>query len=130
MKIDLTSCKDTTLSYLTIKFYGKYSTINRLINKLKLLYLAPVTSIANYSVSKWYEILNISMQKKVYLTLHRKHCTLERVVAQCCYPMTLELEQSGGQGSIPGRASPLERQDKGPRTRLSLNYFCDPSAWR
>ena len=45
-------------------------------------------------------------------------------------PLTLQPEQSGGVGSSPGRAPPLERHDKGSRTRLGLLYFCDPSAWR
>ena len=54
----------------------------------------------------------------------------EGVVAQWCNPLTLKPEQSGGVGSRGGRASPLERHDKGSRTRLALSYFCDPSAWR
>ena len=54
----------------------------------------------------------------------------EGVVAQWCNPLTLKPEQSGGVGSIPGRTPPLELHDKGSRTRLALNYFCDPSAWR
>ena len=54
----------------------------------------------------------------------------EGVVAQWCNPLTLKLEQSGGVGSIPGKTPPLERHDKGSRTRLALSYFCDPSAWR
>ena len=33
-------------------------------------------------------------------------------------------------GSNPGRAPPLERHDKGSRTRFGLLYFCDPSALR
>ena len=51
-------------------------------------------------------------------------------MAQRCNPLTLLSEQSGGVGSIPGRAPPLERHDKGSRTRLVLRCFCDPSAWR
>ena len=54
----------------------------------------------------------------------------EVVVAPWCNPLTLQPEQSGGVGSSPGRAPPLERHDKGSRTRLGLLYFCDPSAWR
>ena len=54
----------------------------------------------------------------------------EGVVAQWCNPLTLQPEQSGGVGSKPGRAPPLERHDKGSRTRLALSYFCDPTAWR
>ena len=54
----------------------------------------------------------------------------EGVVAPWCNPLTLQPEQSGGVGSSPGRAPPLERHDKGSRTRLGLLYFCDPSAWR
>ena len=52
------------------------------------------------------------------------------VVAQWCNPLTLKPEQSGGVGSRRDRASPLERHDKGSRTRLALSYFSDPSAWR
>ena len=52
----------------------------------------------------------------------------EGVVAQLCNPLTLQLEQSGGFGSIPVRATKLERHGKGLRTRLALSYFCDPSA--
>ena len=59
------------------------------------------------------------------------YCILtEGVVAPWCNPLTLQPEQSGGVGSSPGRAPPLERHDKGSRTRLGLLYFCDPSAWR
>ena len=55
---------------------------------------------------------------------------IEGVVAPWCNPLTLQPEQSGGMGSNPGRATPLERHDKGSRTRLGQLYFCDPSAWR
>ena len=51
------------------------------------------------------------------------------VVAQWCDPLTLQPEQSGKVGSIPGRASPLERHDKVSWTRLTLRHFCDPNAW-
>ena len=54
----------------------------------------------------------------------------EGVVAQWCNPLTLQLEQSGGVGSIPGKATLLERHDKGVQTPLALSYFCDPNAWR
>ena len=64
----------------------------------------------------------------MYNYLH--HLQLEGVVVQWCNPLTLKPEQSGGVGSIRDRASPLERHDKGSRTRLALSYFCDPSAWR
>ena len=37
-----------------------------------------------------------------------------------CNPLTLQPEQSGGVGLIPGRAPPLERHDKGWQTRLAL----------
>ena len=51
------------------------------------------------------------------------------VVVPWCNPLALQPEQSGGGvGSNPGRAPPLERYDKGSRTRLGLLYFCDPSA--
>ena len=41
-------------------------------------------------------------------------------------PLTLQSEQSGGVGSNPGRAPPLERHDNGSRARLGLLYFCTP----
>ena len=41
---------------------------------------------------------------------------LQSVVAPWCNPLTLQPEQSGGVGSSPGRAPPLERHDKGSRT--------------
>ena len=49
-------------------------------------------------------------------------------MAQWCNPLTLQPEQSGSVGSKPGRTPPLERHDKGSRTRLALSYFCDASA--
>ena len=51
-------------------------------------------------------------------------------MAQWFNPLTLKSKQSGGVGSSPGRTLPLERDDKGSRTRLGLLYFCDPSALR
>ena len=57
-------------------------------------------------------------------------CVIEGVVEQWCNPLTLQPEQAGVQGSIPGRASSLERHDKAAQTRLALSYFCDRSAWR
>ena len=51
------------------------------------------------------------------------------VVAPLCNPLTLQPEQSGGVGSSPGRAPPLERHDKGLWTRLGLLYFRNPSTW-
>ena len=59
-----------------------------------------------------------------------KPAQFEGVVAQWCNPLTWKPEQSDRVGSRRGRASPLERHDKGSRTRLALSYFCDPSAWR
>ena len=56
--------------------------------------------------------------------------TIEGVVAQWCNPLRLQPEQSCGVGSRPGRAPPLERDDKGSRIRLAPSYFCDPSTWR
>ena len=38
------------------------------------------------------------------------------LVAQWCNPLTLQPEQSSGVGSKPGRASQLERHDKGSQT--------------
>ena len=57
-------------------------------------------------------------------------CESEGVVAQCCNPLTLQPEQSGRVDSIPVMSPPLERHDKGLRTRLGLLYFCDLIAWR
>ena len=39
------------------------------------------------------------------------------VVAQCCNLLTLQPEQSGGVGSIPGRAPSLELHEKASQTR-------------
>ena len=39
--------------------------------------------------------------------------SVEGVMAQWCNPLTLQPEQSGGVRSIPCRARPLERHDKG-----------------
>ena len=47
-------------------------------------------------------------------------------MAQWCNPLTLQQEQSGGVGLIPGTASPLEHHEKGSQTWLALNYFCNP----
>ena len=55
---------------------------------------------------------------------------IQGVVAQCCNPLTLKSEQSGRMGSSPSKTPPLERDDKGSRTRLGLLYFYDSSAWR
>ena len=41
-------------------------------------------------------------------------------MAQWCNPLTLQPEQSGEVGSRRGRASPLERHDKGSQTQLAL----------
>ena len=43
---------------------------------------------------------------------------IEVVVAPWCNPLTLQPEQSGGVGSNPGRAPPLDRHDKGLQTQL------------
>ena len=43
-------------------------------------------------------------------------------MAAWCNPLTLQLEHSGGVGSNPGRAAPLERHDKGSWIRLGLLY--------
>ena len=42
---------------------------------------------------------------------------LEGVLAQWCYPLALQPEQSGGLGSIASRALPLERHGKGSCTQ-------------
>ena len=54
----------------------------------------------------------------------KKVHSFEGVMEQWCNSLTLQLEQSGGVGSIPGRTQSLEHRDK----RSAL--FCDPSAWR
>ena len=41
-------------------------------------------------------------------------------MVQWCNPQTLQQEQSGGVGSKPGWAPPLQRHDKGSQTRLAL----------
>ena len=56
--------------------------------------------------------------------------SFEDVVAQWCYPLTLQPEQSGRVGLKPAKAPPLECHDEGSQARLALSYFCDPSAWR
>ena len=56
-------------------------------------------------------------------------CGGEGVVALWCNPLTLQPQQSRGVGSNPSRAPPLKCHGKGSRNRLSLLYFCDPSAW-
>ena len=61
--------------------------------------------------------------------VEKVYCKFEGVVAPWCNPLILQPEQSGGVGSSPGRAPPLERHDKGSQIRLGLLYFCDPSAW-
>ena len=61
--------------------------------------------------------------------LHDNARCIECVVVQWCNPLTLQPEHSDGMGSRRGRASPLERHDKGSRTRLAPSYFCDPNAW-
>ena len=73
---------------------------------------------------------NISIHA-IYASFHSKTMKgTEGVVAPWCNPLTLQPEQSGGVGSIPGRTPPHERHDKGSRTRFGLLYFCDPSARR
>ena len=52
---------------------------------------------------------------------HWRLALIDGVVEQWCNPLTLQPEQSGG---VP----PLERHDKGSRTRLALSYFCNSSA--
>ena len=49
-------------------------------------------------------------------------------MAQWCNLATLQSELAGGVGSIPDRAPPLGRHNKGLQTRLALRYFCDPGA--
>ena len=74
----------------------------------------------------WYRGL---VTGKNFQVIFKLFCLL-RVVAQWCKHLTLQPEQSGGVGSKPGRTPPLERHDKGSRTRLALSYFCGASAWR
>ena len=63
-------------------------------------------------------------------TLGAPAVLLEGVVVQWCIPVTLQLEQSGGQGSIPGRLPPLDCHDKGLWTPMTISDFCDPSNGR
>ena len=51
--------------------------------------------------------------KSILETLSDNRVIIEGVVAPWCKPLTLQLEQSGGVGSSPSRAPPLERHDKG-----------------
>ena len=48
-------------------------------------------------------------------------------MAPWCDSLTLQPEQSGGVGSNPGMAPPLERHDKGSRTRLGLLLSAIPA---
>ena len=50
---------------------------------------------------------------------------LQRFVAQWCIPLTLQSDQSGGVGSIPGRTPSLERHDKGSWTALKPQLHLD-----
>ena len=43
-------------------------------------------------------------------------------------PLTLQPEQLGGVGSIPGRTQPLEHHDNGSRTRLGLPFLRSKNA--
>ena len=70
------------------------------------------------------------IQSRNFINLSVVLNLIEGVVAQWCNPLTLQSEQSRRVGSIPGRAPPLERHDKGSRTRLALRYFRDTSSWR
>ena len=72
----------------------------------------------------------IVLISRAHLAILNNGPQLEGVVAQWCNPLTLQPEQSGGVGSIRGRAPPLERHDKGSRIRLAPSHFCDPSALR
>ena len=54
---------------------------------------------------------------------------MEGAVAQGCNTLTLQPDLTGGMGSIPDRAPPLERHDEESRTGLSLPYFSDHSTW-
>ena len=55
---------------------------------------------------------------------------VQGIVVPWCNPLTLQPERSDGVGSSPDRVPPLERLDKGSRTRLGLLNFCNPSALR
>ena len=84
-------------------------------------------------IEKYRAFLNkLVEEKKLYTEGNIFMLTLvfEGVVAPWCHPLTLQPEQSGGVGSIPGRTPLLERHDKGSRSRIGLLCFCDPSAWR
>ena len=128
---------------------GKSLGLNSIPIKL-LKHLCPLISL------RLSQIINESFQSDIFpdkmklakvIPLFKKGCSVtasnyrpisllsvfskvERVVAPWCNPLTLQPKQSGGVGSSPGRAPPLERHDKGSRTGLGLLYFCDPSAWR
>ena len=52
------------------------------------------------------------------------------VVVKCCNPLILHPEQSGGNGSILGRAPLFEHHDVESQTQFRRLYFGDPSACR
>ena len=87
---------------------------------------APQTFFTFRSSSKKTEKVSTEYSKSDNFKKRSLLVQIEGVVAYCC--LTLKSEQSGGVGSIPGRTPPLERHDKGSRTRLALSHFCDPSA--
>ena len=62
------------------------------------------------------------------IRLHDNMALHEGVVVHWCNLLTLKSEQSGGVGLSPDRTSPLERHDKGLRTRLGLDQVLIRSA--
>ena len=60
--------------------------------------------------------MNLASFQYVDIKLCSFYCQLiEDDVAQWCNPLTLQPEQSGGMGSIPGRPTPLECHDSRSR---------------
>ena len=94
-----------------------------------MLFLKVAVQGDSYSAIKQ-ERQKIKARLKIKLNLFTLQLIFEVVVAQWCNRLTLKPEQSGRVGSRRDRASPLERHDKGSRTRFALSYFCDPSSLR
>ena len=82
-----------------------------------------------------YHSLNVTLfigdqHLSYYIDFVRSCGFMLKVFWQWCNPLTLQPERSSGVCSIPGRITPLERDDKGLRTRLALSYVRDHCAWR
>ena len=93
------------------------------------------TNMSSYSKSNVHSngrifVKPLGNEQPTQITFTLQWYSFYGVVAQWCNRLILQPEQSGGVGSKPGGAPPLERHDKGWRTRVVPSYFCDPSARR